>query len=188
MTGVSRDVTTIRDGEWTLADIEAVPRDGHRREIVDGYLIVAPMVRRRHQLASVLLGKLLEAACPPQWWVFPLPIDVDETPRTHLEPDLTVVRRAFVEIDNGDIPLLAVEVRSPSTAGVDAGRKRRAYARIGIPSYWLVDADRPSIRALELDPALGEYVETGYAEGGQALTVQRPFPVTIVPASLRFSQ
>lgn len=30
----------------------------------------------------------------------------------------------------------------------------------------------------------GDYVETAYAEGEQAVSVTRPFPVTVVPARL----
>lgn len=63
------------------------------------------------------------------------------------EPDLTIVRREFATIESGDLPLLAVEVRSPSTAGRDAILRRSGYARLGVPSYWLVDV--PSIRVLE---------------------------------------
>jgi len=44
-----------------------------------------------------------------------------------------------------------------ATAGRDAVLKSAAYARLGIPSYWLVDVDVPSIRVLEL--RAGVYVD-----------------------------
>ena len=37
--------------------------------------------------------------------------------------------------------LLAIEVRSPSTAAVDQGRKRLLYQRERVPEYWIVDCD-----------------------------------------------
>ena len=69
-----------------------------------------------------------------------------------------------------------------SAAGRDAILKRSGYARLGVPSYWLVDVDVPSIRVLEW--RAGEYDDVAYAEGEQALTLDKPFPVTVVPADL----
>jgi hypothetical protein len=59
---------------------------------------------------------------------------------------------------------------------------RREYARLGIASYWLLDVDVPSLRVLELDG--DDYVETAYGQGREAVAVERPFPVTLVPAAL----
>jgi Uma2 family endonuclease len=92
------------------------------------------------------------------------------------------VRYAFRLTENGDLPLLAVEVRSPSTAGRDAVLKRREYARLGIASYWLLDVDVPSLRVLEL--ADGAYVERAFVTGREPVSVTQPFPVTVVPADL----
>ena len=125
---------------------------------------------------------MLAAACPPLYYVYDQPINVDDPDATHFEPDLTVVRREFAMIENGDLPLLAVEIRSPSTAGRDAVLKRQEYARLGIASYWQLDVDVPSLRVLELQGS--EYVEIAYAEGDAAVSVELPFPVTIVPAAL----
>jgi Uma2 family endonuclease len=107
---------------------------------------------------------------------------VDDPDRTHFEPDVTVVRKQFATVEDGDVPLLAVEVRSPPTAGRDAVLKSAAYARHGIPSYWLVDVDVPSIRVLEL--RAGAYTEVAYAKGDAVIEVERPFPVRLAPRQL----
>ncbi len=167
---------------YTLADLDAFPEDGRRYELADGWLVVSPMARRLHQIGCKALGAALERSCPDHLYVFPLPINVDDPDATHFEPDLTVVRRALAKVENGDLPLLAVEVRSPSTASSDAVRKRHEYARLGVPSYWLLDVDVPSLVVLELQD--GEYVERARAVGEQSLTVVRPFPVTLCPARL----
>ncbi len=167
---------------YTIAELDDLPEDGRRYELADGWLLVSPMARRRHQWVSNRLGDVLKATCSPHLTVFPLPINVDDPDATHFEPDLTVVRKEFTLIENGDIPLLAVEIRSPSTAGRDAVLKRREYARLGIASYWLFDVDVPSLRVLEL--VEGDYVEVAYAEGEQSLSITKPFPVTVVPARL----
>jgi hypothetical protein len=77
---------------------------------------------------------------------------------------------------------MALTMSQPSTAGRDAVLKRSGYARLGVPSYWLVDVDVPSVRLLEW--RAGGYDEVAYAEGSDAVTVDRPFPVTVVPANL----
>ena len=167
---------------YTLADLDDFPEDGRRYELADGRLLVSPMARKLHQLGSQELGRALRDACPPHLYVFGLPINVDDPDSTHFEPDVTVVRRDLAKIENADLPLLAVEVRSPSTASRDAVLKRREYARLGMPSYWMFDVDAPSLVVLELVD--GDYVETARATGDQSLTVTRPFPVTLNPAQL----
>ena len=167
---------------YTIGDLDDLPEDGRRYELADGQLLVSPMARRRHQWACKALGRVLDAASPRELVVFELPINVEDPDATHFEPDLTVVRREFALIENGDVPLLAVEVRSPSTAGRDAVLKRGEYARLGIASYWLLDVDVPSLRVLELQD--GDYVELAYGEGSTPVVVERPFPVTVVPSRL----
>lgn len=174
--------TVDLERRYTIADLDDLPKDGRRYELVHGELLVSPMARRLHQLGCRAIGLALDAACPPHLFVFGLAINVDDPDDTHVEPDVTVVRREFAKVENGDLPLLAVEVRSPSTAGRDAVRKRREYARLGIPSYWLLDVDAPSLRVLELEG--DDYVERGLAVGEESISVELPFPVTIVPARL----
>ena len=167
---------------YTIADLDDLPEDGRRFELADGVLLVSPSARRTHQWGCTTIGAALKAACPPELAVFPLPINVDDPDATHFEPDVTVVRREFRFVENGDLPLLAVEIRSPSTAGRDAVLKRREYARLGIASYWLFDVSVPSLRILEL---VGEeYVERAFVQGNESVSVTQPFPVTLVPSAL----
>jgi Uma2 family endonuclease len=79
-------------------------------------------------------------------------------------------------------PLLVVEVRSPSTAFIDLNRKKAAYERFGVPSYWIVDPEpaRPELTVFQLR-------DGGYAldaRSTQPLTVSEPFTVTVAPAEL----
>ena len=78
--------------------------------------------------------------------------------------------------------ILAVEVLSPSTRRKDAVYKRSKYEDSGVANYWIVDPDAPSITALELVD--GRFVTVGEAIGEGQLSVEKPFPVTIVPAQL----
>ena len=104
---------------------------------------------------------------------------------TAVQPDVIVARYDDLRPKNLPVaPLLAVEVRSPSTALIDLNLKRATYERHGIPSYWLVDPDpdKPSVTVLELES--GRYVERACVEGDDAYEAALPFPVRIVPSRL----
>jgi Uma2 family endonuclease len=79
-------------------------------------------------------------------------------------------------------PVLAVEVLSDFSRSRDRLRKRAAYQRAGLPHYWLVDPLIPAVTVL--DRVGHELVETAVAKGDEPLAVERPFPVTVVPADL----
>lgn len=64
----------------------------------------------------------------------------------------------------------------------DSTLERQVLEEAEVPSYWLLDPDVPSLTVLELVD--GAYRQTASAEGMQALAVERPFPVTVVPADL----
>lgn len=169
----------------TAADLETLPDDGHRYELLDGTLLVSPAPGFSHQ---TMLGQLhirLQAACPGELRVILAPFAILLTPSTELQPDLLVARRTDFTAKNLPVaPLLAVEIRSPSTALIDRTLKRAAYARHGTPSYWLVDPDPsvPSILALELRGE--DYVEAAHAVGSEEFLVTRPFPLRVTPADL----
>ena len=180
-------MTTVRTlpsrGPFTRADLELMPDDGHRYELLDGVLLVSPAPRPLHQRAVGNLYLLLRAACPPELEVLFAPLDVVLAEDTVLEPDLLVARRdQFTESELPGPPLLAVEVLSPSTRRIDLLLKRDRLQAAGCPSYWLVDPDEPSITALELVD--GRYVEVARVTGAAAWTASAPFPVTVVPDDL----
>lgn len=79
-------------------------------------------------------------------------------------------------------PLLLVEVGSRSTRLVDMGTKRLAYEAAGVPEYWLVDPDEPSLTVLRLIG--GRYEEVARVVGEEAYEATYPFAVTIVPGRL----
>jgi Uma2 family endonuclease len=47
-------------------------------------------------------------------------------------------------------PDLAIEILSPGTSRNDRGRKLRLFERHGVPEYWLVDPDGPSVEVYQL--------------------------------------
>jgi Uma2 family endonuclease len=172
-----------RRGGFTVDDLDAMPDDGRRYELVDGMLLVTPAPRWEHQDASLELGSILRSACPDEF-VALNPIDVRGGPGTSVQPDLSVVRAS--DLVSGrpflSAPVLAVEIASPGTARVDRLLKRSVYASLGVPSYWIVDCDEPSVTALRLVGDL--YVEQATARGDETLTVTEPFPLILRPSQL----
>lgn len=178
-------VTTLPFGRpLTRADLEQMPEDGHRYELIDGALIVSPGPRNRHQQAVLRLAILLDAACPAQLQVQIAPFAVGLADDTEVQPDVLVARRAdFTEVDLPVPPLLAVEVLSPSTRRVDLLLKRDRYQAAGIRSYWIVDPDEPSLTVLELSPQ-GTYVEVARTRGDEQIAVAAPYPLQVTAAAL----
>ena len=62
--------------------------------------------------------------------------------------------------------------------------KKAVYARLGVPSFWLIDPD-PDQPALTVFELVGpEYPQEAHTAGDAPWTASRPFPVTVVPANL----
>ena len=181
MTGMT--VMPREDYEWTVDDLDHLPDDGLQYELLDGTLLVSPAPVERHQDVSGNLYVLLRQFCPRHLKVYFAPLDWRPDRRTSLQPDLLVVRREDIEERNITKPLvLAIEILSPSSVRKDAVLKRSKYQDSGVTHYWIVDPAAPSILALELID--GAYRTVGEALGDESITLQRPFPVTIVPSTL----
>ncbi len=177
-------VTTLPRGRpLTRADLDAMPDDGHRYELIDGALIVTPAPSAAHQTVVLELAVLLRAGCPSSLQVFIAPFDVALADDTIMQPDVLVARRVDVtERDLPVAPVLAVEVLSPSTRRIDLTLKRSRLEAAGCPHYWVVDPLEPAITAWELRNAV--YVEVGHVAGEETLGVQEPFAVDVVAAAL----
>ncbi|MGH9189151.1 MAG: Uma2 family endonuclease [Acidimicrobiales bacterium] len=168
----------------TIDDLEKVPDDGHRYEILDGMLLVTPAPNTSHQTCVLVLGSVLLAAAGPGYTVLPAPYDWVIGPGTSFQPDIVVARTADVgPLRLERTPLLVVEVLSPSTRLVDLNLKRAAYEAAGVPAYWLVDPVGPSLTVLRLDEG-ARYIEEASVAGTDAHHASHPFPVTVVPAAL----
>jgi Uma2 family endonuclease len=177
-------VTTLPwSGPFTRADLDLMPDDGHRYELIDGALIVTPAPSNAHQTVVVSLIRLLLDSCPPELKVLVAPFDVVLADDTVLQPDVLVARRSdFTRRDLPAAPLLAVEILSPSTRRIDLTLKRSRYEAAGCLAYWVIDPDDPSLTVWELQDGL--YVETGQVTGSEEFVAQTPFPVTVRPATL----
>ncbi|MDQ3150692.1 MAG: Uma2 family endonuclease [Actinomycetota bacterium] len=140
---------------FTVHDLDGMPDDGRRYELIDGELLVI--------------------AAP-----FVVQIDLSN----EVQPDVLVARFDELTDKNlPAAPVLAVEVLSPSGRLIDLNLKRAAYERMGTPSYWILDPEVPDLLVLELN-ADGRYEEMARVVGDETFEARRPFEVRVVPTEL----
>jgi Uma2 family endonuclease len=175
-------VEPIEQQHLTLAEFDALPDDGKRRELLDGVVLVTPSPLLIHQRAAYQFAIRLQPVCPDELEVLFAPFDYRPNDRISLQPDLLVCRSEDAERDGIREPLLlAVEILSPSTRAQDLLKKRRLYEEAGVGSYWIFEPEEAVLTVLELQN--GRYAEEVYKDD-EVFDAVRPFQVRIVPAEL----
>ncbi len=146
---------------WTVADLEQLPDDGNRYEILHGELLVTSLPSADHQRAALALAATLFNWCSAhtQWTCMaPGGVPLDNT--SWLAPDIAVypVPPQVRGLSWRELPppVLVIEIISPSTAKIDRHRKRPAYLANGVDEVWLVDIDT---RTIERWTAASEFPE-----------------------------
>src|SRR5439155_21475411 len=130
-----RKEATVTVTGLTVADLEAMPDDGRRYELIGGAIVMTPAPGVDHQRVSRRLQRLLEDAWPAME-IFDAPIDLDLPGGQRVQPDLVAVERGRTG-PRLALPVgLGVEVVSPGTETNDRVTKRATYAAAGIPAYW----------------------------------------------------
>jgi Uma2 family endonuclease len=176
-------VTTLGAAEFTVDDLDSMPDDGKRYELVDGTLIVSPAPRFGHQTALGGLYSLLHAAVGVGHSVVFAPFDWRLSTTTQFQPDLLVMPRLPLDAPRLEqTPALVVEVLSPSTRRIDLGTKRIAYEEAGVPAYWVFDPTAPSLIVFRLGSA-GRFDEPVEVHR-QDRYVDPTFGVEVVPAEV----
>jgi Uma2 family endonuclease len=175
---------------WTRADLERMPDDGNRYEVIHGELLVSPAPRPVHDLLIHRLRRLLEPYCDQHGLGIIGSVQAFVTEDSETIPDL-VVRHLPVpppdEWDDAPMPLLVVEVLSDSTRRNDEVKKRAFYIEARIPEYWIVDGQARRIRVITSsgDRTESEAVQWSPRGASEPLTidVQALFSTAIGPAS-----
>ncbi len=173
-----------RGRPFTVADLDALPDDGNRYELIDGALVVSPAPAMRHQRLVVRLCALLVTSCPGDLEVFVAPFDVRLADDTNVQPDVLVARRSDLTEANLPVaPMLAVEILSPSTRTIDLHSKKERLRRAGCPAYWVIDPLDGHLTAWELD-ADGAYLQAADLTATDTWHAGLPFPVAITTGAL----
>jgi Uma2 family endonuclease len=133
----------VRTRRWTrkeyqkLGELGILAEDGV--ELLDGQLIVAEPKGAPHATMVRLTARALGRAFGASWLVYTQdPIALDDV--SEPEPDVVVVPGDELDYfdDHPGSPALLVEVAETSLY-YDRGRKGSAYARAGLPDYWIVN-------------------------------------------------
>jgi len=146
---------------WTVTDLEQLPDDGNRYEILHGELLVTPLPSVGHQGVAMRLCLLIAPWCRAHTgWKMLSPGGVYVNETNWFEPDIAVYpapefpERRWQEMPP---PVLVVEVLSPSTRRRDRHRKRPAYLAYGVAEVWTIDQ---ASRTIERWTAASEFPET----------------------------
>ncbi|MBV9312447.1 MAG: Uma2 family endonuclease [Pseudonocardia sp.] len=185
MAVVTESIGLAEHRPFTVHDLEAMPDDGWRYELIDGVLLVTPAPGWPHQEMSIALLVLLRMACPPDLRVLAGPFGVRTSVTNEVQPDVLVARYTDLTEDSLPVaPVLAVETLSRSTKLKDRTLKKAHYERIGVRSYWILDPSDPGgLEVYELDEN-GKYALVASVSGDDVLPVRSPFPVEVSPARL----
>ncbi|MHC4472262.1 MAG: Uma2 family endonuclease [Planctomycetota bacterium] len=146
-------MVTSTETRYTVADYMRLP-EGFPAELIDGCLVKEPAPTWWHQDLAVEILLLLRAIVG-RGRVVTSPVDVLVDEHNVLQPDVMALAETDRIAPGGDqraIPILVVEVLSPSTAERDRAQKARIYLGAGVREVWLVDPD-------------GETVEVRTSEG-----------------------
>ncbi len=155
MTHPPLDPTSGDPRRLTYEDYVLLPDDGKRYEIIDGELHVSPAATPLHQRVSrrIQFHLMLMLEQPKFGEVYDAPIDLLLDSHTVVQPDLLVIRTENLSIvgekNLQGPPDLVVEILSPSSRRRDRLVKFEAYARLGVPSYWIVDPEKQTIEVYE---------------------------------------
>jgi Uma2 family endonuclease len=168
-------------GDWTTDDLDALPEDGRRRELIDGVLIVSPSPTRFHQTMAGRLMVALSADCPPEYDVTQ-GVEVRITKRRSLTPDVLVATaEAAARNPSHFLPheaVLAIEIVSPGSVTMDRITKPALFAQAGVPFYWRIEIeDGIVVHTHQLDSTAEVYRPTGIFT--DVIEIDQPWPIRL---------
>ena len=140
---------------YHLSDLGLLGEDD-RVELIEGELVTMAAIKGPRMLGVNRFNNAL-TSIPERSWIVSVQNSVHLFDNTVPQPDIALLR---LEADRAEVPeasdvYLIIEV-SDTTLSYDRGRKRRLYARGGIPEYWIMDTSgRRILRYAGLES--GEY-------------------------------
>jgi Uma2 family endonuclease len=149
--------------QWTLEEFDRLPDDGNKYELIHGALFVTPPPTVSHETVLARLTRVIDpyVAAHDLGFVFHRGAVRSVRDNTQVEPDL-MVRQLPEDPSAGwaspPLPILVVEVASPSTRRRDRVQKREVDMKREIPEYWIVEARDRTVRVVR--PGQADFVAT----------------------------
>ena len=171
------------DATWNRERWEELPDDGNRYEVIDGVLYMTTAPSNFHQwiIRQVFLALFQQIDSSGVGVTLWAPIGLFMPGCDPVQPDLLVIRTSDLGMMRErriyGIPALLVEVLSPTNPDQDLVIKRDAYARAGVPEYWVLrPAERDALVYSEPDPATGRYLRVSQVPpDGELVSPTLPF-------------
>jgi len=144
---MATEALTRKKRAWTDEELEALPKDGYKYELLDGEIIMSP-AHERHGEICVRLGSLLFNFVDRKELgkVYDSSTGFRLAPEVLLSPDVSFVGKArlkkiLIAPDKFLLgaPDLAVEVLSPSDRLQQVHRKLDRYFEHGVRLIWWID-------------------------------------------------
>jgi Uma2 family endonuclease len=167
------------DAIWHRALWEQLPNDGNRYEVIDGVLYMTTVPSSFHQWVSKLIFVTLyqQLEITGICYIHYAPFGVFMPGCDPVQPDIFAVRSedAYVFRDKHvyGIPALIVEILLPSNSFQDTQIKRDAYARAGVPEYWIADPRRREVITYSV-PNDGVFQQQTFAESDELVSPTLP--------------
>ena len=182
----------------TLSDLLAIPSAERFHEVLDGDLLPKAMPGGEHGGAQGNLRGWLRpfqsrpggADRPGGWW-FATEVTLDLATHQVVQPDLVGWRRERTPEQPKGYPVRLLpdwvcEIMSDGDARRRDGiQKRRIYADLGVPHFWLVDTERESLAVLRLTER--GYVEVLEAGRGERIRAE-PFEAMELQVGILFGE
>src|SRR3954471_17636108 len=136
---------------WTIADLDSMPDDGQRYELLQGELIVSPAPGKVHQriigrLHVWLVGAATRAGSGE---VVIAPADVRLSQFNLVQPDLLYLRESQSDLYGekfiAGAPACVIKIVSPASGVYDRVRKASLYMESGVEEYWVVEPTKRHI-------------------------------------------
>lgn len=167
MTATHKDLLLrSNDASWGRERWEQIPDDGNRYEVIDGVLYMSKSPSYFHQTIVNLLMRFVGWPAMDGGWghANTAPVGVFMPGCDPVQPDFVLVRAERLSIINDGYvngrPDLIAEILSPSNPSQDTVVKRRAYARAGVPEYWIIrPGQRDVIVCWQPDEGIGDFAQ-----------------------------
>ena len=119
--------------------------EGQRCELVGGRVVMMPRPSQAHGMIVLNLAMLLRTKLDPKQWVVIMEFGLDTGPDTLRYPDIVVYPSGSPgKSYTTSMPVLLVEVLSPSSAEVDFGDKAAEYLELpSLLAYIVLSQDEP---------------------------------------------
>jgi len=155
------------DATWDRTRWETLPDDGNRYEVIGGVLHMSTAPSFFHQwiIRQIFLTLYAQIDTTDVGLTIWSPLGVFMPGCDPVQPDLLVIRHEDMGIIRDrrveGVPALLVEILSPRNSATDTEVKRKAYARAGVPEYWIVrPASRDMLVYTEPDAPLGDFAHS----------------------------